>query len=384
MCFSFRMARLALVLVFLQLGAALVSAQLRLRIFAGASLGENYAPLPMIWVGIILVTSIIGALVIARLRAAASHRVVYFGVLLLTFVGTAVLLPDLSLLQLAYWVIAAIVLGMMTLRPYRPNANLLSDLQLLWERRALIVIWTRYTVRSRYSQTLLGILWIILLPLSTAAVFAVVFSEFLRASPRDDLPFFAYFFTGLTFWTAFSQSISTGTTSILNKLGLMNQVYFPREILVIVKLFEVIVDTSFTFATLVVVNLLYGLFPSPYYVMLPLVLLIQFMLTLGLMFFISTLSVIIRDVPQLVGVGLQIMFYLTPILYSVSDIPQHYQFLALINPLVPLIDAYRAILLYNTMPDIVSLFYPLVAGVSLMFLGYRYFKQRERLIVDYV
>ena len=378
-----RVALRALLFSLLASGAVLVSAQMRLRIFYGEPLGEGYIAMPLLIFPLIATGALLGAS-IGSLARRLSLRAQYSIGLLVAFFTIVTLLPDFSLLQVLYFIITAIISGLIVLLPYRSDGKIESELLALYRNRALILLWARLNIASRYSQTILGITWIVLLPLATASVFAFVFSRILQTSPLDNIPFLTFFLTGLTFWNLFSQSLNNGSSSLTGQLGLMNQVYFPREVLVVVRFFEAMVDALFTFALLLVVNLLLGYPPAPIYILLIPVLLIQSALTLGLMFFIASLSVFIRDIPQFVGVVLQIMFYLTPVFYRAISIPAEFQFLVLPNPLVAIIDAYREIILYYRAPDWITLFYPLLLSMVMLFAGYRYFKRRERYLSDYV
>jgi len=366
-------------------GALLVSAQLRLRVIYGTALGEEYAPLPLVVFGLIVFASFFAAVVYDFLPTSSLNISFWrFMVALLVSFGLIVIfLPDLSLLQLLYYVITGLVLGILVLGLPRHPVNLTMALPKIWQHRDLVWIWTSYTVRSRYSQRVLGILWIILLPVITGLIFSFVFQELLRAAPVD-VPFLAFFLTALTFWTAFNQGVMNGTTAVEGKMSLINQIYFPREILVIVRMGEILVDFAFALFTLLVINALQGIMPTWLYVYLLPVFFIQLCLTLGIMFFVSYLTIFVRDIPQLVGVILQIAFYLSPILYRVDSIPERFQAIVLINPLVPIIGAYRDIMLYHLPPDLLSLCYPLVMGCTLLYLGYVFFKANESRLADYL
>jgi lipopolysaccharide transport system permease protein len=106
--------------------------------------------------------------------------------------------------------------------------------------------------------------------------------------------------------------------------------------------------------------------------------------TLGVMLLVSFLSVMVRDIPQLVGILLQLFFYLTPLIYPAENIPENYQVVILINPLAPLIQATRDIIAYHQTPDWLSLTYPLVVSVVVLLMGYTLFKVNEGKLVDMV
>jgi ABC-type polysaccharide/polyol phosphate export permease len=130
------------------------------------------------------------------------------------------------------------------------------------------------------------------------------------------------------------------------------------------------------------IDLLVGIVPNVLFVFLVPIVLIEIVLCLGLMFIVSWLSVLIRDVPQLVSVLLQIVFYLCPIIYPVGIVPHRYQFLVDLNPLALIIVAYRDIIVYDRVPDWVSLVYPAALAVAVLVFGYRHFKANEDQFAD--
>jgi lipopolysaccharide transport system permease protein len=115
---------------------------------------------------------------------------------------------------------------------------------------------------------------------------------------------------------------------------------------------------------------------------LPLIIGIQVIFILGLMFFISYLSVLVRDVPQLVNVLLQLLFYITPIIYPLETIPPDLRFWVQLNPMTALVRAFQAVTVYQKPPDMVSLYYPLVVGCVLLYMGYQFFKRYEKRLAD--
>jgi lipopolysaccharide transport system permease protein len=262
--------------------------------------------------------------------------------------------------------------------------NLQHDLRFhlsrLWESRFLLMLWLRYNIQARYSQTILGVLWIVMLPLAMASVLALAFSEFLHI--QFTMPFVSFFLAGLLPWGLFNQGILNGMRSLLGALGLASQVNFPREVLVLLALGEALVDMLFTFVAMIIVNAFSGIWPNLNYIYLPGLILILVCILLGLMLILSCLSVMIRDIPQLISVALQLLFYLTPILYPAENIPERLRYLIFINPLAPLIQAFRDVILFSRPPDMASLLYPLLVGLILLYLGYNYFKANDEQIVD--
>jgi len=321
-------------------------------------------------------------------RGATSHFWTAVGGVAAACVGLAVFVPLQSGLEKGYFALSALLLIVLIVpwpgseQRMLGRPSLRESLVRLRANRGLLQIWVRYNVRSRYSQAFLGIFWIALLPLSTAFVMSVVFSQIMRI--HIGVPFIAFFLAGFVPWGLFNQSVAASMRSIIGSMGLINQIYFPREIIVLSALGEALVDAFFMFIALMVIDAAVGIFPNGLWVVLPLLVAIQVVFSLGVMLIVSWMSVLVRDVPQLVSVALQILFYLSPIIYPVSIIPRHYQFLVTLNPIGVLIEAYHRIIVYGQPPDWSSLFYPAAFGIGLLVFGYRLFKVNEDRMADMV
>lgn len=317
----------------------------------------------------------------------ALHFLTFLTGVVIICAGVTLFLPNQSGLQKGYFFLVALLFGLLVI-PIRDQQQrvervptLAMSLRRLWVNRSLLRMWVQYGVHSRYSQAVLGVLWIILLPLSTAFVMSVVFSQIMRIH-TGNAPFIAFFLAGSVPFSLFSQSVSGGMRSILASMNLINQIYFPREIIVMSALGEALVDAFFMFCAMLVINGIVHVFPNMFFLILPLIVLIQITLSLGLMLLTSWLTVLIRDIPQLVSVLLQILFYLSPIIYPVNIVPHRYQFLINLNPIGLLVAAYRDIIVYDRTPDWFSLVYPGALAVALLIFGYRHFKANEDRFAD--
>lgn len=376
------------------IGGMLLAVQVRLQLPIGSALGDDYVALPL---ALFVVIGLAVAAVYAVGQSAQSPLLErWIGVrrpyrrllvmLLVSLVGMLVLLPDISQLQLAYYALFCPLLGILVIalptRTYigQPGNDAISDLGRLWRNRFLIRMWLRNNIEARYSQHVLGVLWIVLLPISTAVVLTIAFTQFMRM--QLDVPFIAFYLSALVHYNIFSTGIGTSAVVVTGKMGLITQVYFPREILPIVALGEILVDFTFTFLAMLIINALSGVFPNIYFVYLPLLLLILVLITLGLMLIFSAVSVLIRDIPQLIGVGLQLLFFLTPIIYPIQTLPVQYRFLFVLNPMAAVIQGFRDVIVYNRAPDIVTLYYPLVFGATVLVFGYAVFKSIEDRMAD--
>ena len=306
------------------------------------------------------------ALAAIGLSIAPEH---YSRLLTIYFAGTALLFVALVVPLPGAWTIAA------------EQHGLGASVRKLWARRGLLRLWVLFNVRSRYAQTALGLLWVILLPLASALVMSLVFSRLMRA-PVGNVPFIAFLLAGLTPWNFFRQCLGNSSRALVTSMGLMNQVYFPREIIVLATLGEALVDMSVMFGTMLVVNAIVGIWPNPWFVFLPVIILVQTIFMLGLMLILAWLGALIRDVPNLVQLALQIIFYLCAVIYPAKIVPTNYRWLITINPIAVLITAYRDIIVYDHAPNWLSLFYPAAFGVVILVYGYRLFKTKEDNVAD--
>lgn len=377
------------------LGAHLIAVQIRLKIPWGKPLGQEYDAQPFEF-PVLLALATLGAYALSWLIGQSRPQLLnpryQFRVLLVALAlglgGALLLLPDLSQLQLLYFAVTGFALGLGVIalpgRLTRRSGNdypFFAHLLKLWRARFLLALWLRFNIQSRYSQTILGVLWIVLLPLSMSLVLAFAFAQILGFTL--DVPFVVFMLAALVPWGLFNQGVQNSTHLLTNRMALLNQVYFPREILILLSLGEAFIDLLFTFASLLIVSALYGILPNPNFIYLPFLLLIMLCFTLGFMLFISCLSVLVRDIPQLVGISLQLLFYLTPILYPVEKIPAQFQVLVLLNPLASVINAIRSVIIYNQPPDILTLYYPFVVSLALLYLGYAFFKVNEERLTDF-
>lgn len=368
-------------------GSGLFSAHLRLKIAIGAPLGPDYFAFPPLMLVFILLGALCAAAVQHRFSGASDRRTIFFSGCAGTLAVAALVLlflPAISQLQVVYFVIggAAIAGAVLLLTPAK--LPLAVSLSRLWQSRTLVYLWVRYNVASRYSQTILGILWIVLLPVSTAFILTFVFSFIFQARDIGNVPFISFFLSGLMFWSLFTQGILNGSVSIVRSLNLINQIYFPREVLVIVRLGEALVDLAFVFVVTLVINAFVGVLPNWNYVFLPALLLIQLAFMLGLMFFTSYLTVLVRDLQQLISVVIQLLFYLTPLMYPIDILPPSLaELVKFLNPIAALINAYRDVIVYNRPPDFASLYFAIVLSGVLLYSGYMFFKANERKLADF-
>jgi lipopolysaccharide transport system permease protein len=302
---------------------------------------------------------------------------------------TLVFLPDVSQLQVAYFFVTTVIVGFLVIvLPSRLQimatltVSIGKSLSDLWAYRTLICIWLVYRIESRYRQTILGILWIVLLPVASSLVLAFAFTQLLGAGNIVDVPFVAFLLTGSTIFSIFQTIIQRSKGEILGKISLIKQVYFPREIIIILIAGEALIDFVFTFVTTIaIIMIFYGYVPTLLYFYLFIPIFLLFALSVGLALILSYLVVRIRDLQQLIDIVMQLLFFVT-VLYAPGRTSGNIERFMALNPLSPIVNAFRDILLYERMPDFTALIFPTILAIILLYVGYIVFKLNEDLFVE--
>lgn len=260
---------------------------------------------------------------------------------------------------------------------------MLNNVKMLWRHRELLWVWAGREVRVRYKQSLLGAGWAILQPLALTIMFSLVFTFVVRV-PTDGAPYPIFSYTAMLPWTFLASSISFGVPSLANNMNLVTKIYFPREVLPLAAMAAAGVD--FLVASLIFIGMMlwYRVPVHPTVIVLPLLLLIQMVLTLGVVLIGAAALVFYRDVRFLVPLFLQLWLYASPVIYPVSLVPTRWQSLYLLNPMAGLLEAYRAVLLYGRWPDGQSLTSAALIAFFCGAVGYNWFKRLESRFADLI
>ncbi len=225
-------------------------------------------------------------------------------------------------------------------------------------------------MKLRYKRSLMGIAWSLLNPLAQLLVLNLVFRLVL---PLDIPDYTAFLFTGLLAWNWFQSGLYSATGAIVDNRDLVRQPGFPAAILPVVSVSVHLIHYLLALPVLLAFLLFTGVNFAWTLVLLPLLLAVQFLVTLSLGYFIATLQVAFRDVQYLLGVALLLGFYLSPVFYDVRLIPARYQALYSLNPMTILLESYRAILIRGDLPGVGALLVLLALALILLWTGYRIF-----------
>jgi len=231
-------------------------------------------------------------------------------------------------------------------------------------------------LRGQYKQSVLGYAWAFVNPLSQMLILSFVFSTILRFSSEGE-PYPVFLFVGLVPWIFFSGAVQSATDSVVGASSLVTKVYFPREILPTAAVLTKLVDLAFGLLILAGIMVYYGTPPELTTAWVPLIFAIHFIFALGLALPLAALNLFFHDVRFLVGVALNLWFYLTPVLYPADTIPDKYSFIFDINPNAIFIHAYRRVIIHGDDPGLERILAGLAISLVVFFVGYYAFKKLE-------
>ncbi|HJC25610.1 MAG TPA: ABC transporter permease [Candidatus Eisenbergiella merdavium] len=238
----------------------------------------------------------------------------------------------------------------------------------IWTYREMIYSLVRRDIRGRYKGSILGVLWMLVDPLCQLIIYTIVFS-FILPSGIDK--FYLFLFVALVPWIFFNQCMSGGSTIILANQDMIKKIYFPREIIpisyTISNLINMLLSFIAVFVVVIVSRIPVSLSCLAY---LPLVILDEFFLSLGIVLITCGINVYFRDVQYILNVISLGWMYLTPILYPRTLIPEQYRHFFYFNPLTVIIESYRDILYYGQIPDLRKLFLSLLCSLGIMMIGF--------------
>ncbi|WP_036696061.1 ABC transporter permease [Paenibacillus taiwanensis] len=220
-------------------------------------------------------------------------------------------------------------------------------IQKLISHQLFIFELARADFKKRYFGSFLGITWAFIQPLITILLFWFVFQVGFRSTPIDDVPFILWLSCAIIPWNFFSESVQASTGSILENSFLIKKMVFKSEVLPVVKIYAALFVHLFFLIFLMAMFLFYGYGFSIYYIQVFYYLIASLTLVLGVAWITSSLMLFLKDTSQVVAMLLQFGFWLTPIFYPVTFIPEKYQFIYRLNPMFYITDGYRNTFIYH-------------------------------------
>ncbi len=258
-----------------------------------------------------------------------------------------------------------------------------SDLKEVWDYRELLYFFTWRDLKVRYKQTAVGALWAVFQPLLTMLVFSLFFGQLLKV-PSDGVPYPIFVYTGLLFWQFFSTALADTSNVLIVNQAIITKVYFPRLLLPLSTVATKFIDFLIAVIILIFMMIYYGYTPNLLGLfILPLLLLITSMASVGLGLFLASINVKYRDVRYVLPFFIQILLFVTPVIYPAGILGKYSWVLAL-NPMMGVIQSARAALLGTTVLNWLLVTISLLATTCILAVGIYTFKKTERYFADII
>ena len=265
------------------------------------------------------------------------------------------------------------------------------NLKELWQHRELALMLAWREILVRYKQSVLGAAWAIVQPLATMVVFTVLFSLLLgrgNLPTADGVPYAISTYCALLPWQLFAQSVTRASMSIVSNQGLISKVYFPRLIIPLAPVLAALVDFGIAFLVLVGMMFWYRIVPGPAVLLLPAFVLLAVAAALGAALLLAAVNTLYRDVQYVVPFLVQLLMYLTPVLYAAESVlknqPDWVRLVYFLNPMTGVVEGFRWALLGAAAPSPLVLTGSVAAVFALLVGSMYYFKRIERQFADVV
>ena len=254
----------------------------------------------------------------------------------------------------------------------------------LWSFRELMVRFAARDVTLRYRQTVLGAVWVILVPLLGAGILSFVFGGVADLQGPPGIPYFVFTLAGMVAWTIFSQVTTRSSGVLVGNAGLVGKVYFPRLLLPFSTVLSTLVDAAVSLVVLIILLVLSGIHPGPGALTFPIWFLLIVALALGIGLAAGALMVRFRDVQYILPVAMQFLLFASPVAYTLDSVPESARTLYELNPLTGLFEGMRWALIGTTRPDTWVALYSAACAVVMLAIGMVVFTRMEREFADVI
>ena len=250
-----------------------------------------------------------------------------------------------------------------------------------WEYRELLYQMTLRDLLVRYKQTIMGFGWAVFMPLVNTVLFSVIFT---RVAPLNtDVPYPLFSYTGLLFWNFFASSLRFAVSSLSGNANLVTKIYFPREIFPFSAILVCLIDLMVGSTVLIALMIYYRVAPGPAMLFVPVLLVIQILLTAGIALLVAMANLFLRDIKYFFEVALTIWMFATSVVYPVERVGGKLGTLMKLNPMTPIIDGYRATILRGELPPFGPLAVAAVLAVVAVLAGWLVFHRAEYQFAEY-
>lgn len=266
----------------------------------------------------------------------------------------------------------------------RPDRGWLDlDLGAVWRYRELLIVLTMRDIQVLYKQAALGAAWAILQPLFAVAVFTIIFGIFARM-PTGGVPYPVFAFAGVLPWTYFAEAVRRSGLGLVTDAELVRKVYFPRLVMPLANVISPLLDFCIAFVVLLIVMAFFGVFPTWKLLAVPPLMFVAALLALAIGLWLGPINVRFRDVKHTLPFMLQIWMYASPIVYPLSLVPEKWQWLYAINPMVGVIEGFRWAVLDQGHPNFAALMTSAIIIAILLAFGLVFFRRMERTFADVI
>jgi lipopolysaccharide transport system permease protein len=265
----------------------------------------------------------------------------------------------------------------------QPNAGWqIINLKELLQYRDLFYFLVWRDIKALYAQTVLGISWAILQPLIQIILFTIIFGKVAKL-PTEGIPYILFTSVAIIPWTYMSQAMTSSSQSLIASSSMLGKIYFPRLIYPVAPCLSRLVDFGISMVIILCLLFYYRVVPTWNLLLFPLFVLMMVSIPLGIGLAFSSLAIRFRDVKQAMPFLIRMMMFSAPIVYSASSIPETYRILYSINPIVGVVEGFRACLLGTPIPWL-YIWPGMITATILLIGGAFYFKRMERIIVDVI
>lgn len=252
----------------------------------------------------------------------------------------------------------------------------MKTLKEIWRYRTMIRSLVRRDLRGRYKASVLGFLWTFIVPLCQLLVYTLVFSVILRS---DIEKYYLFLFVALIPWNFFSNCLTGGASCIIQQQALVTKIYFPREVIPISYTTGSFVNMLYCFIVVIIVCIFSGVHFSVLGLLcLPLVMLLEYCLALGITMMVSALNVYLRDIEHILGIVSMAWMFMTPVMYRIDIVPENIRPFFDWNPMTPVVTAYRDILYSGSVPQMKTLLGAFLMACVFLVAGFLVFGRLKR------
>ncbi|MDS3859990.1 ABC transporter permease [Thermosynechococcaceae cyanobacterium BACA0444] len=263
------------------------------------------------------------------------------------------------------------------------NPPLTEVLQEFWHYRELLYMLTLRRISVRYKQTLVGVTWVLLQPLVAMIIFNIIFGKLIKI-PTAGVPYPIFVYAALVLWTLFAEGVNRASGSLIGESQLISKVYFPRLMIPIAAVASAWIDFVVSLFLLLPLTFIYGLRPTWSLGLIPVLMVVTMVLATGIGLFFGALNVRYRDFQYLVPFLMQILFFASPVIFSVEIVPPQFQKWYYLNPMAAVIDGFRFAVTGITPLSGWALAWSMVCGVIFLGLGVLTFQAVEREFADVI